>query len=185
MLYRIRYLTFLSQLDLPSDFPNSVEIVSVVQAKTCGVVFDLLFFYSLSIRKAWFALSIKCTHTAATSDHLHCYPPACLSPCFHPHLLWASSTEQPKRSCFVVSQIMCYLLAWTHTFLSSLDHFKWASFLHEQGRCVPTLGLSHLLFSLQGILPPHPSDILITHSPTSFRCSNITVLMKNFLRTLY
>lgn len=146
----------------------------------------IFYFHShiLSIRKAWFALSTKCIHNPATFDHLCYYASLSLSPWFHPHLLWASSTEQPKRSCFVVSQIVCYLIPWTHI-LSPLDHSNWASFLLEQARCVSTLGLSHLLLSLQGMLPPHPSDILMTHYLASFRCSNITFSMKIFLRTLY
>lgn len=155
-----------------------MEIISVVQSKTHGVIFDSFFFLlpHLTYQKSLVYLSTKCTHN----------PPSFLSLCFHSHFPSAFSTEQPKRFCFVVSQIMFSLLPWAHILLPLLDHCDWASFALEQARCVSTLRLTHLLFSLQGMLFPQIFSWLISHLLKVLKCHLLNEYFpKNPLLKLY
>lgn len=121
MLCQSRYLTFFSKLDAPSDFPNSVvDIISVVRAKTCDVIFDSFFFtptsylsekpVSLYLQSILIFLPLLIT---STTIHNH------RSSCSHPHCLPASSTEQPETSLCCKLNFVLFISTNLHPIISS------------------------------------------------------------------
>lgn len=121
MLFQVRYLTFFSKLDPPSDFPNSVvDIISVVRAKTCDVIFDSFFFtptsylsekpVSLYLQSVLIILPLLITSTTVHSPR---------SSCSHPHFPQASSTEQPEISLSRKSNFVLFISLNLHPIISS------------------------------------------------------------------